>query len=448
VPVNQDAERFRHADSGAIRLRFHLSAFISGVTMSDTGHAGAVRSTGARARPAGPADRSSPGAASRLAAEDFHIVEARLRVLAPHRLEPPFADATMGPFHVFQVAEVALRDADGVEGASLAGGLPFLEHIVLPALLTAGRTTHAALHHRLYWSIRNAGFRGPAASALGAVDVALADLAARRARLPLHRYLGAGRDVVEVYGSGGGTGLTDRELVEQMASYAGMGYRCVKMKVASDFGRAVGADVARVRAVRAAIGPDIRLAVDANQAFTAEEALDFARRIADADIAWFEEPVHSADLRALADYAAEAPIPAAVGESETSGRVFPSLADAGTAHLQAMPSKLTSVAEWLAVRDLTAERGLALTLPGYPWIGAPFAATAAPATMCEYLMPVLGFIETLAAEAPRLTRGTLRLGEEPGLELRLDWERLARSGRVVRDARWTAQDVAGVATSV
>lgn len=379
-----------------------------------------------------------------LAGQRVEIVEARLRALAPVRLARPFWDATGGPFEAFSMASLTLRDADGGEGEAFVAGLPFLESILIPSLLRAGPRPYDQLYRALYWSIRNAGFRGPAAGALGCVDLALHDLAARRARLPLHRLLGATRDFAAVYGSGGGTGLTERELVEEMTALVAAGYRCVKMKV----GRAPEEDVRRVRAVRAAIGPDVRLAVDANQVFDADGALAFARRIADAEIAWFEEPVHSADLGALERYAAAAPIPAAVGESEMSARVFPALAHAGARHLQPMPAKLAGADEWLSVRDLAARGGLTLTLPGFPQQGATFAATAAEETACEYLVPVLGFIEGLLAVQPRISDGRCHLPDEPGLAARLDWARLGREGRIARDQRWTAADVSGFVLSV
>lgn len=376
--------------------------------------------------------------------QQFDIVEVRLRALAPVRLARPFWDATGGPFETFALAAITVRDADGFEGEALAAGLPFLEATVIPHLLRAGARPYAGLYPLLYWSVRNASFRGPAASAVGCVDLALHDLAARRVGRPLHRLLGATRDWVTVYGSGGGTGLSQRELVDEMTALAAAGYGCLKMKV----GRSPAEDLDRIKAVRAAIGPDVALAVDSNQIFSADEALAFAGQIAEHDIAWFEEPVHSADLLALRRYAATAPIPAALGESEMSSRVFPSLVEAGARHLQPMPAKLAGVAEWMTVRDLAARHGLALSCPGFPQQGAYLAATGAESLSCEYLFPVLGFVEDLFAVAPRIHNGRCQLGDEAGLATRLDWDRLAREDRVTRDQRWTPRDFEDFAIAV
>jgi D-galactarolactone cycloisomerase len=81
-------------------------------------------------------------------------------------------------------------------------------------------------------------------------------------------------------------------------------------------GRQIGEDVDRVRRARAALGPDFRLAVDANRAFTAAEAIRFGRAIIDEDIWFFEEPVMPEDLLAYAEVRRSIGIPIAGGESE------------------------------------------------------------------------------------------------------------------------------------
>src|SRR5262249_39258048 len=133
--------------------------------------------------------------------------------------------------------------------------------------------------------------------------------ASRRAGKPLHRFLDATRDWAAVYASGGGTNLTERELIDEMTGFVEQGFTTLKMKVGKNFGRLMDEDVARVKAVRKAVGADARLAVDANQTWSSDEALDFAKRIAGEKIAWFEEPVHSADLLEIRKVCKSSPIP-------------------------------------------------------------------------------------------------------------------------------------------
>src|SRR5688500_393529 len=177
--------------------------------------------------------------------------------------------------------------------------------------------------------------------------MAMRDILAQRANLAWHRFMGAQRDKVPVYASGGGTNLPLDELLAEMRDFVACGFRTVKMNGGADFGTRMEEDVRRVRAVRAAIGANIGLAVDANQTWDAAQALDFARRIAELDIAWFEEPVHSADRAALRELcAAPCPIPVAMGESESHWLGFRDLAECGAPHLQCGPGGLPGFDRW------------------------------------------------------------------------------------------------------
>ena len=125
-------------------------------------------------------------------------------------------------------------------------------------------------------AVRNLGRPGVASTAIAAVDAALWDLKARLLGLPLVRLLGAVRESVPVYGSGGFTSYSADQLREQLGGWVAEGISRVKMKV----GRDPQSDVARVRAARAAIGPQAELFVDANGAYTRKQALAFAEAFA------------------------------------------------------------------------------------------------------------------------------------------------------------------------
>ena len=144
-------------------------------------------------------------------------------------------------------------------------------------------------------AIRNLGRPGISSMAIAAVDNALWDLKARLLDVPLVRLLGAARDSIPVYGSGGFTSYTLARLQEQLGGWARAGIGMVKMKI----GREPRVDVARVRAARQAIGPDTSLFVDANGAYSRKQALGFAEAFAELGVTWFEEPVPSDDLEGL-----------------------------------------------------------------------------------------------------------------------------------------------------
>src|SRR5690348_1809829 len=144
-------------------------------------------------------------------------------------------------------------------------------------------------------AIRNLGRPGVSSMAIAAVDNALWDLKARLLDVPLLQLLGAARDAIPVYGSGGFTSYTITRLTEQLGGWARSGMRMVKMKI----GREPAANVDRVRAARRAIGDDAALFVDANGAYSRKEALAFADAFVQQRVTWFEEPVSSDDLEGL-----------------------------------------------------------------------------------------------------------------------------------------------------
>jgi L-alanine-DL-glutamate epimerase-like enolase superfamily enzyme len=150
--------------------------------------------------------------------------------------------------------------------------------------------------HAMSATLRNIGRPGLGFMALSAVDLALWDLKARLLEQPLVAVLDAAHDEVPIYGSGGFCSYSDDKLREQLGGWAEDGIPRVKMKV----GREPERDRDRVRAARAAIGDDVDLYVDANGAYTRQQALEWSNVYAEEFGArWFEEPVSSDDLEGL-----------------------------------------------------------------------------------------------------------------------------------------------------
>lgn len=148
---------------------------------------------------------------------------------------------------------------------------------------------------RMVRAVRNMGRPGIASAAIAAVDIALWDLKARELEISLSRLLGAVRESVPAYASGGFTSYSEAQLARQLGGWVRNGFSMVKMKV----GREPEHDVARVRLARKTIGNAAQLFVDANGAYARKQALAFAEIFADSDVTWFEEPVSSEDLEGL-----------------------------------------------------------------------------------------------------------------------------------------------------
>jgi L-alanine-DL-glutamate epimerase-like enolase superfamily enzyme len=177
------------------------------------------------------------------------------------------------------------------------------------------------LWQKMFQRTRQHGRRGIVMHAISGLDVALWDLAGKVARLPLYRLFGAYRDRVEAYASGGfyqeGKGIAG--LVEEAERAVARGYRAMKMKIGrnpstqtnlremlADHDRCIASleeDLARVAAVRQALGPDAKLMVDVNCAWSPALAVQMGKAMEPYNLYWIEEPVATDDIRGSAEVA-------------------------------------------------------------------------------------------------------------------------------------------------
>jgi len=381
---------------------------------------------------------------ARIDNEIFDITGIQIRVLNPVKNVLPFQDATMGPFHTFGMAIITLEDADGNIGEApvFSTYINVLETCLFPILLHSPNILYKALYPALYWSIRNEGFRGQAAALLGQIDMALHDLASRRNRAPLHKYLGTEKSSVKVYGSGGGTNYTCKELEEEVSFFLDKGVEYYKMKVGKNFGKQIDEDAERVKFVQRLIGNQCKLAVDANQIWTYEETLTFIDKIDIGNIAWLEEPVHSAAYDQIQKLCERVTVPVSYGESERSGKTFPILSELGVKHLQPVPTQLSGIKEWSDVRDLAESKGLMFSSGGYSFYTAFLLATAGDNAMLENLRCIMEGLEEYLLVMPEWEKnGYMKLPDVDGLPVRIDWEYCVRENKISKCFAWSRQTV-------
>jgi D-arabinonate dehydratase len=213
------------------------------------------------------------------------------------------------------------------------------------------------LWHRM-WEPKVVGRRGMITRAISAIDIALWDIRAKVAGMPLYKLLGGYRDRVPTYIAGGyyeeGKGL--KELAREMETNVEMGARAVKMKIGAV---SICEDVERVKAVRRAIGPDVKLMVDANCAYRFYEAIQIAKRIEEYDIFWFEEPVAPDDYEGFRKLAEATTIPIATGENEYTKFGFRDLIEHNAAAiLNADAKEMGGITEWMKVAAMAQAHNL------------------------------------------------------------------------------------------
>jgi L-alanine-DL-glutamate epimerase-like enolase superfamily enzyme len=366
------------------------------------------------------------------------IKEIHLRSVTPIKFKVPFYDATMGPFAYYTPCFLKITDDEGYSGECEFPGLclDILTSIFLPILLDNPKMSYFDLYHKLFWNIRNEGFRGGAAMALGHLDRIFYDLFAKRKGLPVYRYMGASNSIVNAYASGCGVNLKGTQLVEECLSFKEEGYGILKMKFCG-FDTTIAEDIERIGFVRNAIGADMGLSADANQCMDLDRAITFSKEAESLNLAWLEEPIHSAALEEIATLCSETSIPISYGESERTEKVFPSLAKAGVKHLQPIAGHISSTKDWQLIANLAKKENLQFSSGGSSYYNAQFVATAGDGALLEFLKPVVGLIESIALVLPEVKNGQFLLSEVPGLGVVIDWERLKKENRIAIDKVFT-----------
>ncbi len=247
----------------------------------------------------------------------------RIAEVRAHVLEAPLSEPFWWSFNGTQTRGGCLVEVIGEDGTSGWGecfGPPALNAAVVKAFkpLVLGQDAIAteAIWQLLYNRFRDQGQKGLVVTALSGVDIALWDLKGRILETPVHRLMGGPlRTSVSAYATGTyrrGVGDPLAYIVDEVNGYVGEGFSAVKLKI----GFGVAEDVALIRAVREAIGPDIGLMLDANHGFDVIEAVELGNAVAELDIGWFEEPVVPDDLASYREVRDRQPIAVAGGECE------------------------------------------------------------------------------------------------------------------------------------
>jgi L-alanine-DL-glutamate epimerase-like enolase superfamily enzyme len=235
-------------------------------------------------------------------------------------LELPLSDSTHGEIRAFELNTVDVRDADGVEGvgytytvgrngaaihALLTGDIPDL-------VVGEDADRIERLWQRVWWGMHYGGRGGPTVLAQSAFDMALWDLKARRATLPLWKVLGGHDPRVPCYAGGIDLDLPLDQLLRQTDENLRKGFRALKMKVGRE---RLSADVERVKAMREQLGDGFPLMLDANMKWSVDEAIRAARAFQRYEPVWLEEPIIPDDVAGHVRVVREGGVPVAAGEN-------------------------------------------------------------------------------------------------------------------------------------
>jgi L-alanine-DL-glutamate epimerase-like enolase superfamily enzyme len=358
----------------------------------------------------------------------------------------------------FATRTVSARDyglvkirAGGFEGigfcyAGSSGGTlvaQAVERLLAPLLLGSDSLLVEGLWQRMFQETLLHGRAGSVMRAISIVDCALWDLNARASKLPLYKYLGAAVDeAVPAYASGGYylPGKTPKKLGAEMAGYVKAGFRAVKMKV----GRLSPKEEAeRVRAAREAIGPDVELMLDANNAWhDLPTAMRYVERFEPYDPYWIEEPFFPDDIENHARLAKLTRIAVATGEIGTGRWHFKEILDKGAARiLQTDALVCGGVSEWKRIAATAASYGVTICPHWFHDLHAHLVAATPNARYVEFFPDdqVLNFRRLIDTQLAHRD-GALILPKSPGLGFRFEEKAVARYA--LRDGKSVWREIA------
>jgi len=319
----------------------------------------------------------------------------------------------------FLFAEITT--ADGFEGVGFsyskrAGGPAQFAHAkqVADNLLGEDPNDIGRLYVKLLWAGASVGRSGVAVQALAAIDVALWDLKARRAGLPLAKLIGAHRDSVRTYNTSGGFLNAPLEQVLENATAAReAGIGGIKIKVGHPDHRV---DMTRLDAMRTHLGDDFPLMVDANQQWDRPTALRMCRAMEPYNLTWIEEPLDAYDYVGHADLARAIDTPIATGEMLASVAEHVKLIEQGSCDvIQPDAPRVGGITEFLKLTTLAAQAGLTLAPHFAMEIHCHLAATYPTEPWVEHF----DWLDPLFNERMAIADGRMIVSDRPGLGITL-----------------------------
>lgn len=319
---------------------------------------------------------------------------------------------------------VRITDSDGAVGTGYSytigtGGhsvIELLARTMAPALIGREAGMVEQIWRDLLFKTHATSVGAITSLALAAVDTALWDLRCRKAGLPLHVMAGGAQEKVRLYTTEGGWLHLDSEaLVEDALRAQSDGFGGCKIKV----GRPIHEDVARLHAVRAAVGGGFEIFTDANQAFTVDQAIRRARHYEDADIGWFEEPLTADDLNGHVRLSQSTSIPIAIGESLYSHLHFREYLQAGACSIvQVDVARIGGITPWLKVAHLAETFNMPVCPHFLMELHVALCAAVPNARWVEYIPQ----LDDLTTERMRIENGYAIPSHAPGLGIAWDWD--------------------------
>jgi len=320
---------------------------------------------------------------------------------------------------VFLFAEITTEQGHtglGFSYSKRAGGPAQYAHAkeVAEGIIGEDPNDIGKLYTKLLWAGASVGRSGVATQALAAIDIALYDLKAKRAGLPLAKLLGSYRDSVQTYNTSGGFLNASLDEVKARATQSiDEGIGGIKIKVGLPDSKE---DLRRVAGIREHIGWDVPLMVDANQQWDRATALRMGRQLEEFNLIWIEEPLDAYDFEGHAHLAQVLDTPIATGEMLASVAEHKGLINAnGCDIIQPDAPRVGGITQFLRLAALADERGLGLA----PHFAMEIHLHLAAAYPREPWVEHFDWLDPLFNERLETKNGRMLVPDRPGLGVTL-----------------------------
>jgi L-alanine-DL-glutamate epimerase-like enolase superfamily enzyme len=320
---------------------------------------------------------------------------------------------------------VTITDADGAVGTGYSytigtGGssvMRLLADHLAPRLIGRDADQIEAIWHDLEFATHATTIGAITAIAIAAIDTALWDLRAKKQDLPLWKLAGGAKERCPLYTTEGGWLHIDTQaLVDDAVSAKAQGFRGCKVKIGKPHG---AEDLARLSAVRKAVGDDYEIMTDCNQVFTVDEAIRRAARLRELDLAWIEEPLPADDIDGHVRLSRSTPTPIAIGESLYSIRHFREYMQKGACSVvQVDVGRIGGITPWLKV----AHAAEAFDIPVCPHFLMELHVSLACAVQNGRYVEYIPQLDAITGKRMRIKDGYALAPEDPGIGIDWDWD--------------------------